>query len=238
MKDGIRIFQNLKKMIHDSNEVMNRPKDMSFGLDQATQWNENHEKIKGKLNLKQVGIMGHSFGAYTALAVGGARPALDWLEPKIEPGSGLGPSLFDSRVKCGIALSPQGPGDPFFNKESYSTIRIPMLGISGTKDQQQNGDPPLARLESFRLWPTMNQASVFLWLTNAGHLDFTDSTGGESNGMKTANRAQVQKVVRAASLLFFNSCLKKDISANSRLSISGLNPYLSGSINGLQVLRK
>lgn len=30
--------------------------------------------------------MGHSFGAYTALAVCGAQPILDYLEPVMPPG--------------------------------------------------------------------------------------------------------------------------------------------------------
>ncbi|MBU6153162.1 MAG: dienelactone hydrolase family protein [Bdellovibrionales bacterium] len=238
MKEGIRIFHNLKKMIHDSGEVLGRPKDVSFALDQASEWNQADPKLKGRFDLSRVGVMGHSFGAYTVLAVSGARPALDWIEPKIEPGSGLGPDLSDLRVKCGIALSPQGPGDPFFLKESYSSIRIPILGISGTKDQQQNGDPAVARLESFNLWPPMKDQNLFLWLTDAAHLDFTDSTGGSQHGRSSANRADVQKVVRAAGLLFFNSCLKKDPAAASLLTTAGLKPYLGGAVSNLTLQRK
>jgi predicted dienelactone hydrolase len=245
MKSSIRIFRNLKQMIHDPAELLGRPKDVAFAVDQAAEWNRSHPRLRGRLDLTRVAVMGHSFGAYTVLVVSGARPAAPAEADAKEPGQSLGPDLFDARIKCGIALSPQGPGDPFFLKESYSTIRIPVLGISGTRDKQQNGDAPLARLESFKLWPANKGQNAFLWLTNAGHLDFTDSSSasGESGrGLPSANRADVQKVVRAASLMFLKECLKpvaeKGPSDISTLSASALRPSLGGTVNHFELLRK
>ncbi len=238
MKSSIRFLHNLKEMIHDSNEVLGRPKDVSFAINQATEWNREHQKLKGRLDLSRVGIMGHSFGAFTTMVVTGMRPALDWIEPKVAPGSGLGPNLSDERVKCGIALSPQAPGDPFFLKESYSSLRVPLMGISGTKDKQQNGEPPIARYESFKLWPEMQKKNLFVWLGNASHLDFTDSTGGDVQGRESSNRADVQNVVRPATLFFFNKCLKNDNSLSALMSTESLKPYIRGEINSIEVLSK
>lgn len=238
MKDGIRIFQNLKKMIHDSKEVLGRPKDISFAIDKAYEWNKSDKNFVGRIDLNHIGLMGHSFGAYTTLAVAGAKPALDWIEPKVGTGLGLGPDLSDKRVNCGVVLSPQGPGDPFFLKQSYESLRIPILGISGTNDRQQNGDPAIARYDSFKLWPEMEKKNMFLWLTNAGHLDFSDSTGGQQHGRESSTRKDVQRIVRVASLQYFNNCLKPSKGQETLLSQQILEQYLNGEINKLELRKK
>lgn len=238
MKSGIRVLHNLRQMIHDSAEVLGRPKDIAFAIDQVAEWNRSNPKLRGRLDVGQVGVMGHSFGAFTTMVVAGMRPALDWIEPPVAPGKGLGPDLSDGRVKCGVALSPQAPGDPFFLEESYKSLKIPLMGVSGTKDRQQNGDPPAARYESFKLWPESQGRNLFVWLANAAHLDFTDSTGGARHGIDSASREDVQPVVRVAALLFFNRCLKSDESAGVALSSEGLTPYLRGDVTKVEVRRK
>ena len=64
------------------------------------------------------------------------RPALDWIVPTIPPGKGLGASQREKRIDCGVALSPQGVGEPFFISESFGGLQVPLLGISGTLDKQ------------------------------------------------------------------------------------------------------
>jgi predicted dienelactone hydrolase len=190
------------------------------------------------MDLGRIGVMGHSFGAFTTMVIAGMRPALDWIEPRVDTGKGLGPDLSDQRVKCGVALSPQAPGDPFFLPESYKTLRVPLIGISGTEDRQQNGEAPVARLDSFKLWPEMQGRNIFVWLANAAHLDFTDSTGGEQQGRSSKNRADVQRVVRVAILKFFNQCLRPEASQDPGITTDSLKPYLGGSVNRAEVLRR
>ena len=229
-------MQNLDAMIHDSAEVLARPKDVSFAIDRAEEWNRTHEKLRGKLDLQHAGVMGHSFGAFTTMVVCGMRPALDWITPRVEPGKGLGPDLQDRRVKCGVALSPQGADEPFFIRASFASLKVPLLGISGTEDRQQGGLPATNRRDAFKLWP--EGAHRFVWLTNARHLDFTDSTGSSRHAMSSPTREDVQPIVRAATLLFFNANLKADSESAKRLTGDVLKPYLHGAVNHVEVLSK
>jgi predicted dienelactone hydrolase len=223
-------------MIRDADEVLARPRDLSFAIDEATLWNETHERLRGRLDLARVGAMGHSFGAFTTMVVCGMRPALDWLTPTVAPGKGLGPALRDPRVKCGVALSPQGVGEPFFLAESFASLAVPLLGISGTKDDQQAGQPATNRKDAFTLWA--GDGHSFVWLANARHLDFTDSTGGSGRGLPSDTRDEVQPIVRAATRAFLDRHLKADPAPRSAISVEALEPLLSGKIDRVEVLAK
>jgi polyhydroxybutyrate depolymerase len=236
LTQGMRPMKNLDAMIRDADEVLARPRDVSFAIDQAARWNESHDSLRGMLDLAHVGVMGHSFGAFTTMVVCGMRPALDWLVPAVAPGKGLGPSLRDTRVKCGVALSPQGVGEPFFIAESFASLQVPLLGISGTKDAQQAGQPAENRMQAFALWPTAG--SRFVWLANAKHLDFTDSTGTDRRELPSATRDDVQPVVRAAALAFLDLHLKGKAAAAGQLSAEALAPYMRGPIDKVEVLSK
>lgn len=234
LTQGGRLMKNLEDMTRDTDEVLGRPKDVSFALDRAEEWNRSDPRIKGRLDLEHVGVLGHSYGAYTVMAICGIRPALDWLSRPVPPGHGLGPDLRDPRVKCGVALSPQAPGAPYFLPESYASLAVPLLGVSGDHDLQQGGITPQQRHDAFALWPPGQ--NIFIWIANASHLDFSDS--GEKHGLGGSGKDAVQKVVRPATLLFFNLHLKGDQSAEELLTEAGLKPYLSGSANKVEVRKK
>ena len=236
LTQGIRLMQNIDAMIHDADEVLTRPKDISFVIDWATKQNEAEGRLQGRIDLSRIGIIGHSFGAYTAMVTCGMRPALDWLRPTVAPGKGLGPDLSDRRVRCGVSLSPQGVGEPFFLGESFASLRVPMLGISGTQDRQQNGSPAENRREGFALWPKGNHR--FVWLANAKHLDFTDSSGSSRKAQTSSSREDVQPITRAAILLFLDAHLKSDRSGVSTLTEDGLKPYLKGVVDKVEVLAR
>jgi predicted dienelactone hydrolase len=235
MRRSMRFAANLRSMTRDASEVLGRPRDVGFALDQAERWNGSHAEMAGTLDLQRVAVMGHSFGAYTALATCGARPALDWLVPRVEPGQGLGPELRDARVKACVALSPQGPGEPFFRDDSYAGIDRPVLGISGSRDQQQ-GAPPQNRRRYFDLVPPGRQ--VFVWIANADHMAFSDASGSRRSSLPSRSRAEVQPIARAATLLFLEAQLRGDAEADARLSERTLQALARGSASQVEVLRK
>ena len=72
--DGQYLQDMLKgyhREIYSANEFIDRPMDVSYLLDELER--RNKSEFQGRLNLENVGVMGHSFGGYTALALGGAR---------------------------------------------------------------------------------------------------------------------------------------------------------------------
>jgi predicted dienelactone hydrolase len=233
---GFQLLKKVEAMTRDSGEVLGRPRDVTFAIDRAADWNRSHETLRGRLDPDRVGAMGHSFGAFTTMVVCGMRPALDWIAPRVEPGRGLGPDLRDRRVRCGVALSPQGIGAPFFIRESFGSLAVPLLGITGTLDRQQAGLPPENRREAFGSWP--EGPHRFLWITGARHLDFTDSSGTGRIELPSPSRADVQPVVRVATLLFFQAHLAGDAVAADRLSAATLKPYLRGAVSDLELLAK
>jgi predicted dienelactone hydrolase len=235
MKKGLRFMKNLKEMTRDTNELFNRPKDVTFAINSAETWNKDFTDLRGRFDLDHIGVLGHSYGAYTTLVVCGVRPALDWLNPPVPPGKGIGPDLSDPRVDAGVALSPQGPGEPYFHNESYSYLKRPVLGISGTRDKQQ-GAPPENRLKYFENIPTNGQ--IFIWLNNVDHMAFSDSTGTGKINLPSRSRDDAQPLVRAATLLFFNLHLKGDKAADAALSKESLQPLIRGVVDGLEVYRK
>ncbi|MFM7809471.1 MAG: alpha/beta hydrolase family protein, partial [Planctomycetota bacterium] len=232
----VRMMKTIEAMTRDADEVLTRPRDVSFAIDRATEWDRSHERMRGQLDLARVAVMGHSYGAYTTMAVCGMRPALDWLVPSVEPGKGMGPDLRDPRVRCGVALSPQGPGEPFFLAESFGGLSVPLLGITGTQDDQQAGRKAIQRKEAFALWS--GKGHRFVWLANAKHNDFTSSSGATGASLPSATREEVQPVTRAATRAFLDVHLKGDADAAARLSADSLRPLLRGEIDGVEVLAK
>jgi len=238
LKKSLHFMQNINEMIHDINEAAGRPKDVSFAINQLEEWNKSNPVLKDQLDLQNIGLLGHSYGAYTTMVIAGIRPTLDESNGKNKSGKVLVSGLNDDRVKACVALSPQGANPPFFTTESFVTLKTPLLGISGTNDQLLGGYPPIDRYNSFSLWPENNGNHKFIWLQNAAHNDFSDNDGSGTKNFYSPNRKDVSKIVRAASLIFFDYHLKNDQNSITQLSDTGLKPYLSVVINGVEVRSK
>jgi predicted dienelactone hydrolase len=120
-----------------------RPADVSFVLDAIARGDLALPKdFRGTANLDQVGHVGHSWGAYTAHAVAGAR---------FDQGQ-----FRDPRVDAIVAISPQGP-DQFgsFDRgpddNSWSTVRIPAFVLAG--GAELHGPPAGYRMDRWRAKP-------------------------------------------------------------------------------------
>ncbi|MDF5727235.1 MAG: alpha/beta hydrolase [Rhizonema sp. PD38] len=131
-------------------EFIDRPKDISFLLDELARLNTQPGQLQGKLNTENVTVIGHSLGGYTALALVGGELNLDKLRQFCKDSLSLGESpgdwlqctaaslpdhklqLKDERVKSAIALNPL-VGELFGDK-GLTHITKPVLILSGTED--------------------------------------------------------------------------------------------------------
>jgi len=238
---NMRQMEAVHYMTTDSRAVLERPKDISFAINQAIQWNQSLNQLKGRLNTSKVAVMGHSFGAYTTLVCCGARPALDYLKPKVGSGKGVyGGDLSDSRITFGLALSPQGPGSTFFGKDSYRTINRPLIMMTGSKDGEQSATggrlAPESRKEAFQLSPSGQK--YFIWLANADHLSFSESPQTKKRLRGAAVRNEVQRVTKATMVISCDYFLKGKKDTIQMLNQQYLNSLTAKAVPTVTVATK
>lgn len=228
--------ETLHHITKDSVAVLERPRDMSFAIDTAISWNKTHKELAGRINTKKIAVMGHSFGAYTTLALIGAQPILDHLEPRT--GKGLAGDLSDSRVTFGLAMSPQGPGSTFFSKESYKNIKKPLVCFSGSKDDQKNSDgqytPAETRREMFNLLPAGHK--YFFWLANADHASFSDNK--HMWVVASPSRRDVQRITKTVMTASCDLFLKNKTEARQIFSKEFVKALRGDTVTDIELLEK
>lgn len=153
-------------------EFINRPLDISYLLDQLTR--RNASDFEGRLNLQSVGMIGYSFGAYTALALAGAEIHFERLEmacgsDQLNPNLSLllqcralelprhVYSLCDPRIQA--VLSVDSVGSEIFGADGIGKIRVPLMLLAGSYDTAA----PLV-FEQVRLFHWLKTAQPYLAL--------------------------------------------------------------------------
>jgi len=64
-------LQALQRAAANLQNALDRPRDISFAIDQMEHMHRQEGPLAGRLDLSRIGVAGHSFGAYTTLAVAG-----------------------------------------------------------------------------------------------------------------------------------------------------------------------
>lgn len=143
------VLQGKKKLVINPIEFVERPLDVKYVLDELERLALSNPFYRKRLNLDEVGVIGHSLGGYTALALAGAKinnrklrdrcPSkkiilnisllLQCRANEIPP---LPYQLKDERIKGVIAISPIS--SVVFGSESLSQINVPTMIVAGSKD--------------------------------------------------------------------------------------------------------
>ena len=217
------MLNGLHQNIYDVNDFIDRPKDISFVIDELSR--RNQLEFKGRLDLNNVGIAGHSFGGYTALAIAGATIDFEHLKQECEREYGaLDVALLlqcgalelprspyvmrDQRVKAAFAANPVNRA--IFGPKGLGKIAIPVAIASGSYDPAA----PAA----------MEQAASFTWLTTPAkywlmvegqaHVNFTKIDPGIESAIESAtnltlpSQGLISSYINAITVPFFTSYIQ------------------------------
>lgn len=162
----------------------NRVRDLSFILDSLDELTRRYPELQGKIDRARIGAGGHSYGAHTALLIGGVRTM---------PGP---TSYADPRVRAVVAMSPQGPSElRGLTPDSFAELRVPTLFMTGTHDVGvSEEETPQWRRQAFELAPPGDKWLVVL--QGARHGSFT----GRLDDVLEDRVAERQRDDRAAAL--------------------------------------
>jgi len=166
------LSRGLVSEVTPPSEFRDRSLDITFLLDQLEQ------SYAGQLDLDNVGVLGQSFGGYTALALAGAKLNFEQLQQVCENSEdSLNISLLlqcralelpmadydfrDPRIQAAIAINPVGSA--IFGKSEFAQIQIPLMLMSGSHDTVAPALPE--QIQPFTWLTTPNK---YLALLNKG----------------------------------------------------------------------
>ncbi|MDB6067308.1 MAG: dienelactone hydrolase [Pedosphaera sp.] len=201
---GTGRMQALKKAASLDNFML-RVQDIPAVFNQLEIWNaEKGNRLAGRLDMKKVGMSGHSFGAVTTEAVSGqSTPA-------------GGQKYTDPRIKAAIAFSPSKPKMGSADA-AFGSVKIPWMLMTGTKDVAPIGDQDVA--SRLAVYPALKGAAKYeVVLFNAEHSVFTDRALPGDQEQRNPNH---HRVILALSTAFWDAYLRGDAAALEWLNGSG-----------------
>jgi predicted dienelactone hydrolase len=199
----------LRQAAHDPQNSLNRPLDVSFALDELEQLNQSPSPFRGRLDLSRVGAAGHSFGAYTTMAVAGqvfGRP--EWREI----------SLADPRVKAAIPMSTPVPRKRANLSQAYAHITVPCLHMTGTKDDSPIGETK-ARERRLPFDYSHGPDQYLIIFQGGDHMIFSDHPRLFGRG---GQNARYHALISLSTTVFWDAYLKGDPAARAWLTGGGL----------------
>src|SRR5262249_35747608 len=120
-------------------------------------------QLKGKMDLKRIGMGGHSYGAFTTQMIGGATVDI--------PNGRRAQSFRDDRPLALMLLSPQGKNQNGLTEASWKTMTRPMISMTGTYDNGAMNQVAEWRKDPFTYSPPGDKYHVFI--DDAFHMSFT-----------------------------------------------------------------
>ncbi|MFB2875620.1 alpha/beta hydrolase [Floridanema aerugineum] len=244
------LFEGKAEEVAPPYEFINRPLDVKFLLDELERLSQTDILYQGRLNAQQVGVIGQSFGAYTALALAGAQINFNSLKQDcaainntwnlslllqcralILPNYNY--NLQDYRVKAAIAINPIGSS--VFGKDGLNNINIPVALVAGTADTVAPALP-----EQIKPFTWLNNPNRYLLIMNNGThfstLAESQSTVPLPSPVIGPDPALARDYIKAWSVAFFKFYVANDPEYKAYLTPSYIR-YLSQEPLPLSLVR-
>lgn len=244
------LFAGKAEEVAQPYEFINRPLDVKFLLDELERFARTDIFYRGRLNTQQVGVIGQSFGAYTALALAGADINFSSLQKdcaSINSSwnlslllqcralilSNYNYNLRDERVKAVIAINPIGSS--IFGKNGLNNINIPVTIVAGTADTVAPAFP-----EQIVPFTWLNNPNRYLLVMNNG-THFSTLAESESSvplplSVIGPNPELARDYMRALSVAFFKLYIAEQPEYQAYLTPSYIQ-YLSREPLPLSLVR-
>ncbi|MBW4695971.1 MAG: alpha/beta hydrolase [Lyngbya sp. HA4199-MV5] len=217
-------------------EFLDRPRDVSYVLDELQRRLQTDATLQGHLKLEQVGLIGHSLGGYTALALAGATLNFKQIQQDCHPNRSLNLSVIlqcragdlpskqytlrDPRIKAVFAINPLS--STIFSQQGMSQIQLPVAIVGGSEDIFTPAVP-----EQIRPFTWLQTPNKYLVLIEKGNHFSAPMPSPASeqvfplpSNLLGSNPALAQAYIKALSLAFFQTHL-----ANR----AEFQPYLSAA---------
>jgi predicted dienelactone hydrolase len=205
--------------VSDPQNLRDRPRDISLVIDRIAA----HPIIGPIADMQRIGVAGHSFGAFTAMAVGGMTVDLP------ETMEGKAKSFRDERVKAVLPMSPEGAGTMGISAGAWERFAVPALFLTGTKDYGSGPRSAAWRRQGFenaksihRYLVTMNDAD-HMTFANMGEKTAQQAAAGLGMGMLMLAQGDPKKqrervdFIESLSMLFFDAYVRDDAEALKKL---------------------
>ena len=247
----MEMFAGLNRDIFELNEFIDRPRDISFIIDELER--RDLREFQGRLNVERVGVLGHSFGGYTALALAGAEINFEQLQTDCDRATwSLNLSLLlqcralklprqtynlrDRRVGAVMVVNPVNSS--VFGENSLSQIEIPVMFAAGTDDPAT----PLVieQIQSFT-WLTASDRYLIL-LEGQAHLDISELDAGATQviesitALKFPRPGLIDRYDNAMTLAFFEYHIANNSEYRAYLQ-SSYTKYISEDPFGVYMIQ-
>ena len=240
------LFQGTVARVTNPREFIDRPLDITYLLDELDRRSRSDPTFQGRLNLQAVGVIGQSYGGYTALALAGAKLDFQQLQTdcrRLDKSLNLSlvlqclalqlPNqpykLADPRIKAAIAIDPIDRS--IMGQSGLSQIQIPTMIVAGSADTVAPALP-----EQIQPFAWLTTPDKYLVLIDGGtHFSTIDESPNAVVPVPASvigsDPALAHRYMRALSVAFFQIYVANQLTYRSFLSASYTNTISQKPLN-------
>jgi predicted dienelactone hydrolase len=250
------LLQGVAREVMEPSEFIDRPQDVSYLLDElerrnrAVQW-------QNRIDLSRIGVMGHSFGGYTAFALVGAQPDFTLLRQICTPQQldlattnvslilqcqalkipEWPNSLQDKRIQAAFVFNPVGSA--IFGEAGIRSIKVPVFMVSGSDDELT---PPV--LEQVCPFTWLNTPQKYLAMIQGGSHNYVAANANRNRlftllGSTQADSTLAREHLKSLGLRFVKTHLQQQSSEDAlrkyKPNQSNRSPYLIQNLSAGQI---